>query len=217
MLQLKFTRIALVVLIIGTTTISAVAQGTRLLRQPTMSDSNIAFTYGGDIWVTDLDGQNLKRITSTAAVENDPHFSPDGKWIAFTSNRTGSNSVYIVDKNGGSPKRLTWHPSSSVARGWTNDGSRILYASTRESAPTSINRLWTVSTNGGPSTRVSAQWGFDASYSPNGKQIVIDKMSRWDSEWRHYRGGQNTPLIILNLANNNEILNQSKTVAKPHA
>jgi tricorn protease len=217
MLHNKLNRLALLVFIIGAVTINTKAQGTRLLRQPTMSDNNIAFTYGADIWVTDLDGQNLKRITSTPAVENDPHFSPDGNWIAFTSNRSGSNSVYIVSKNGGTPKRLTWHPSPSVVRGWSTDGSQVLYASTRESAPTSINRLWTVSTNGGPSTRVTAQWGFDGSYSPNGRQMVIDKMSRWDTEWRHYRGGQNTPLIILNLTNNNEVFipSESTTDIKP--
>ncbi len=182
------------------------AQGTRLLRQPAISSSNIAFTYGGDIWVTDLSGQQLKRITSTPAVESGPHFSPDGNWIAFTSNRSGSNSVYIVSKEGGTPKRLTWHPSASVARGWTNDGKKVLYASSRETAPTPHNRLWTVSTDGGPSDRVTAQWGFDGSYSPNGRQMVIDKMSRWDVEFRAYRGGQNTPLIILNLNNQNETL-----------
>ena len=195
----------------------AMAQGTRLLRQPTMSTANIAFAHGGDIWVTDLNGQNLKRITSTPAVESDPHFSPDGNWLAFTSNRSGSNAVYIVSKNGGTPKRLTWHPSSSSARGWTPDGKRVLYASTRGSAPVSFNYLWTVSVDGGPSTKVSDQWGFDGSYSPNGRQIVIDKMSRWDTEWRAYRGGQNTPLIILNLGNQNETLipNEKTTDIQP--
>jgi len=189
------------------------SQGTRLLRQPSISASNIAFTHGGDIWVTNLQGTDLKRITSTPAVESDPHFSPDGNWIAFTSNRAGGNAVFIVSKNGGTPKRLTWHPSPSSARGWTNDGKRVLYASTRGSAPSSFNYLFTVSVDGGPSDQVTAQWGFDGSYSPNGRQMAIDKMSRWDVEWRAYRGGQNTPLIILNLNNQSETLipNEGKT------
>ncbi|GAB5522981.1 MAG: S41 family peptidase [Roseivirga sp.] len=182
------------------------AQGTRLLRQPSMSSSHIAFTYGSDIWVSDLNGDNVKRITSTPAVESDPHFSPDGNWIAFTSNRGGSNSVYIVSKDGGTPTRLTWHPSGASARGWSPDGKKVLYASTRGTAPSPFNQLWTVPVTGGPSTRISAQWGFDGSYSPNGRQMVVDKMSRWDVEWRAYRGGQNTPLIILNLNNQSETL-----------
>ncbi|MEL7121429.1 MAG: PDZ domain-containing protein [Bacteroidota bacterium] len=184
----------------------AKAQETRLLRQPTMNSNNIAFIYGGDIWVSDQNGQNVKRITSTPAVESNPHFSPDGSMIAFSSNRAGTTAVYVVSKDGGMPKRLTWYPSTSAVRGWTNDGKHVLYASSRETAPSSYNRLWTVSVDGGPSTLLSAQWGNDGSFSPDGKKLVIDKMSRWDDEWRAYRGGQNTPLIILNTEDNSEVL-----------
>lgn len=53
---------------------------------------------------------------------------------------------------------------------------------------------------------ISHQWGFDGSYSENGRQIAVDKMDRWDEEWRNYRGGQNTPLIVLNLSNQSEEL-----------
>ena len=147
----------------------------------------------------------LKRITS-AAVESFPHFSPDGQWIAFSSNRSGNTAVYVVSVNGGTPKRLTWQPSAAKVRGWANDGLSILYASSRETAPSGYNRLWTVHASGGPSTLLSKQWGFDGSYSPDGRQMAIDKMSRWDPEWRAYRGGQNTPIIILNLRDQSEVL-----------
>lgn len=200
------TSLTVCTLVLTLISTSVFSQGTRLLRQPSLSSSNIAFTYGSDIWVSDLNGQNVRRITSTPAVESDPHFSPDGNWIAFTSNRGGSNSVYIVSKDGGTPNRLTWHPSGAAARGWSPDGKKVLYASTRGTAPSPFNQLWTVPVAGGPSTRISAQWGFDGSYSPNGRQMVVDKMSRWDIEWRAYRGGQNTPLIILNLNNQSETL-----------
>src|SRR5215472_5495519 len=86
----------------------ALAQGTRLLRQPSLSATQLAFEYGGDIWVVDKNGGEARRITSTAAVESDPHFSPDGKWVAFTSNRSGFPAVYVVSAEGGIPKRLTW-------------------------------------------------------------------------------------------------------------
>ncbi|MGW8265395.1 MAG: hypothetical protein ACWGSQ_03455 [Longimicrobiales bacterium] len=120
------------------------AQGTRLLRQPTQSADQVAFTYGADLWVAPGDGGLARRITATPAVESDPHFSPDGRWIAFTSNRSGVPSVYVVSVEGGEPTRLTWYPAPSSARGWTNDGQRVLYASTRETAPTGHERLWTV-------------------------------------------------------------------------
>lgn len=193
------------------------AQGTRLLRQPTISSEYVAFIYGGDVWRANLDGTQVRRITSTPAVESDPHFSPDGNWLAFTSNRSGSNAVYIVPKEGGEPTRLTWHPSSSGVRGWTPDGQHVLYASTRETAPVSFNRLWTVSVEGGPSEKLSEQWGYDGSYAADGQHIAIDKMSRWDTEWRAYRGGQNTPLILLNLSDQSEVLlpNERTTDIQP--
>ena len=113
--------------------------------------------------------------------------------------------------------RLTWYPASANVRGWTPDGKKVLYASTRETAPTSFDRLWTVSRDGGVSTMLNAQWGTKASFAANGKQIVIDKVRRWDWEWRAYRGGQNTPLIILNLEDSSEKLlpNESTVDVQP--
>lgn len=182
------------------------AQGTRLLRQPSVSADHIAFVYGGDIWTCQYDGSDVRRITSTPAVESVPHWSPDGQWLAFSSNRGGTTAVYIVSKEGGDPKRLTWHPAAAQVRGWTPDGKSVLYASWRGAAPVPYNKLWTISVDGGPATLVSKQWGFDGSYSPDGKLMVLDRMSRWDGEWRNYRGGQNTPLIVLNLDDNSEQL-----------
>ncbi len=182
------------------------AQGTRLLRMPSLSANHVAYSYGGDIWITELGSQKTLRLTSTAAVESNPHISPDGKWVAFNSNRSGNNAVYIVSIEGGTPKRLTWHPSASLTRGWSADGKHVLFATPRETAPAGLDRLWTVSIDGGPSTLLTKQWGTDGSYSPDGKQIVIDRVHRWDVEWRNYRGGQNTPLVILNLADQTEKL-----------
>ena len=93
------------------------AQGTRLLRQPSISEKNIAFVYAADIWVVDKKGGEAHRLTSTAAVESGPHFSPDGLTIAFTSNRSGIQAVYTVPVEGGIPTRLTWFPARSYARG----------------------------------------------------------------------------------------------------
>jgi tricorn protease len=176
-----------------------IAQGTRLLRQPDVSSTHIVFAYGGDIWVTPKDGGDARRITSTAAVEGNPHFSPDGQWIAFNSDRSGVQQVYVVSAQGGTPTRLTWYPSASLSRGWSPDGKNVLYASGRENAPTPFNRLWSVSVKGGPSTMLPAPWGFDGNYSPDGTKLIVDRMTRWDVEFRHYRGGQNTALQILDL------------------
>lgn len=182
------------------------SQGTRLLRQPTISSTHVAYAYGGDIWATDMTSMKTVRLTSTAAVESNPHFSGDGKWVAFSSNRSGINAVYIVSVEGGPAKRLTWYPSPSIVRGWTSDGKSILYSTSRGNSPSGFDRLWTVSSEGGPSTLQTKQWGTDGSFSPDGNLIVIDRVKRWDVEWRHYRGGQNTALDILNLKDQTEKL-----------
>ena len=182
------------------------SQGTRLLRQPAITETHIAFAYGGDIWITDFEGMKTVRLTSTPAVESNPHFSPDGKWVAFNSNRSGTQAVYIVPVDGGTPKRLTWHPAPANVCGWSPDGKKVLYATSRDNAPSSYSRLWTVSVEGGPSVTLTSQWAADGSLSPDGSQIIIDRIQRWDVEWRNYRGGQNTPLVLLNLADLSEKL-----------
>lgn len=124
------------------------AQGTRLLRQPTVSATQIAFEYGGDLWIVDKAGGDARRLTSTPAVEADAQFSPDGRWLAFTSNRSGNRDVYVVAVVGGDPRRLTWHPGGDDARGWSPDGKLVLFSSNRNTAPVGFNRLWTVPVNG---------------------------------------------------------------------
>ena len=112
----------LALLAAGAPLVAQDAGGTRLLRQPTMSASQIAFEYGGDLWIVGRDGGDARRLTSTPAVESDPHFSPDGKWIAFTSTRSGGPAVYVVSADGGEPRRLTWSPAGEHARGcWALD------------------------------------------------------------------------------------------------
>jgi tricorn protease len=180
------------------------AQDTRLLRDPSLSATQIAFTYGGDIWLVSRQGGDARRLTSTAAIEADPHFSPDGKWVAFTSNRAGNDAVYVVSAEGGDPRRLTWSPAGELARGWTPDGRRVLFASDRVSAPTAYQKLWTIPVEGGAAQMLPAYMGFRGSFSPDGKRVVVDRVDRWDVEFRSYRGGQNTPLTITDVANGSE-------------
>jgi len=90
----------------------ASAQGTRLLRHPTVSRDSVAFEYAGDLWVVSRGGGQARRLTSTPGAEIDPYFSPDGSQIAFTATVAGNTDVYVMPTAGGDPKRLTYHPAS---------------------------------------------------------------------------------------------------------
>jgi tricorn protease len=180
-------------------------QGTRLLRQPAVGATHIAFEYGGDLWITTKAGGEARRLTSTPAFEGSPQFSPDGRSLAFTSNRSGNRDVFVMPVEGGDPRQLTWHPGNDDARGWSPDGKLILFASDRNTAPTTFGRLWTVPADGGIERLLPAPMAVRGSWSPDGKRLVYDRVSRWDIEFRNYRGGQNTPLTILDLGSLDEI------------
>jgi tricorn protease len=171
------------------------AQETRLLRSPTISATHIAFVYGGDIWLANQDGSNVKRLTTYAGVESDPHFSPDGKTLAFSG-----EYVFIVPIEGGEPLRLTWHPSHDAVIGWTSDGMNVVFASGRVRAPSPIpDQLWTVSVKGGTPTQFAVPRAIDGKFSSDNKRFVFEEISVWENEFRNYRGGQNSPLRIIDL------------------
>src|SRR5512144_2623745 len=124
------------ILFAGLTILAATPNGgsTRLLRTPTVSASQIAFAYANNIWVVDRAGGSARRLTSFQGQTGNPHFSPDGKWIAFSGEYAGNTDVYVVPADGGEPKRLTWHPGADSVQGWTPDGSAIVFATARATA-----------------------------------------------------------------------------------
>jgi len=100
---------------------------TRLLRTPTVSTTQIGFAYANNIWVVPRAGGSAKRLTSFQGQTANPHFSPDGRWIAFSGEYAGNFDVYLVAAEGGEPKRLTWHPGADMVEGWTADGKSIMF------------------------------------------------------------------------------------------
>jgi tricorn protease len=176
------------------------AQGTQLLRQPTLSQTDVVFVYANDLWKAPLTGGDAVRLTSDDGYESNPHFSKDGKMIAFTAEYDGNKDVYVIPAGGGEPKRLTYHPSRDFVQGWTPDG-KILFRSSRESRPTQTNKFFTVSTQGGLPTAVDIPRAAYGEISPDGKHIAYTPITSWDAEWRNYRGGQAMPIWIVNMRN----------------
>ena len=89
--------------------------GTRLLRTPTVSATQIAFAYAQNIWTVPRAGGMARRITSFQGQTSNPHFSPDGKLIAFSGEYAGNLDVYVVSADGGEPKRLGRGTSPAVS------------------------------------------------------------------------------------------------------
>ena len=174
--------------------------GTRLLRTPTVSATQIAFAYAQNIWVVPRAGGMARRVTSFQGQTSNPHFSPDGKWIAFSGEYAGNLDVYVVPADGGEPRRLTWHPGADSAQGWTPDGRSVMFSSSRATwSPSGAPRFWTVPAAGGVEEPMPLPRGFQGKISADGSHLAYRMNNSWDDERRNYRGGQNRPIWIVDL------------------
>jgi tricorn protease len=179
---------------------AAISQGTMLLRQPTISNEHIAFVYANDLWIVPKDGGDARRLTSNEGMEANPHFSPDGKHLAFTGQYDGNTDVYLIPTEGGQPERLTWHPFNDQVTGWTPDGEFILFSSAREgSLPTKESKFFKIRKQGGMPEALPIPRGVAGEISEDGKHIAYQEIGFWDAEWRNYRGGQAKPIWIVDL------------------
>jgi tricorn protease len=175
-------------------------QPTKLLRSPTVSVTQIAFAYANNIWVVDRAGGHARRLTSFQGQTTNPHFSPDGKLVAFTGEYAGNADVYVVPAEGGEPKRLTWHPGADTVQGWTPDGKTIVFASSRATwAPSAAPRFWTVPVEGGVEEPLALPRAYQGKISPDATHVAYRMNNSWDEERRNYRGGQNRPIWIVDL------------------
>src|SRR5258705_4534369 len=105
--------------------ITSAQMDARLFRYPDVSATQIAFVYGGDIWIAPKTGGTANRITSSTGEESYPRFSPDGKTLAFSATYDGNTDVYTMPVGGGVPIRLTLNASPDRVIDWHPYGKRI--------------------------------------------------------------------------------------------
>jgi tricorn protease len=187
-----------VLLLVMANAAKAADEAPLLAQEPTISKTTIVFVYGGYLWSVPREGGEARQLT-TGGHESSPVFSPDGNWIAFTGHYDGNTDVFVMPADGGAPKRLTWHPDQDGAVGWTPDGKRVLFLSTRESYA-DFTRLYTVPADGGVAEVLPLWRAFDGSYSPDGTRIAYVPNFQWQAAWKRYRGGQTTPIYIVKLS-----------------
>jgi tricorn protease len=178
---------------------AAQAEHPLLLRNPSLSRDRIAFVYADDIWTVARDGGEGQRLTSEGSVVAGPYYSPDGTQIAYSTRQNGVIEVYVIAADGGVPRRITWDPSGNLAAGWTPDGKDVLFTSDRLSY-SDFPRLFRTHADGTGSPAVlplpSAAFG---SISADGQNIAYVPVEQWEQAWKHYRGGQTTPVWVVNL------------------
>ena len=177
---------------------SIFAGETKLLHYPDIYGKDVVFSYAGDLWIANVDNGLAMRLTSHPGRENFPHFSPDGKWIAFTGEYDGNRDIYIIPRQGGEPQRLTYHGARDQAVGWTPDGKQVLFTSSRETGYYGPY-LYTVNPEGGYPERVPvdrAAWG---SYNADASQMAFNRRRGEFRNWKRYHGGEAQDVWIANL------------------
>ncbi|HVE72556.1 MAG TPA: PDZ domain-containing protein [Thermoanaerobaculia bacterium] len=201
------------VLVLATAMIaSAQERGTRLLRQPDIHGDQVAFVYGGDLWIASSKGGDARRLTSDAGMEYFPKFSPDGRWIAFTGDYSGSRQVFVISAEGGAPRQLTFYndvgplpPRGGIDNrvlDWTPDGRSILFNPHRLPWSDRMPAHYVVPFAGGMETALKVPEGSGGSYSADGKKLAYTPIEREFRTWKRYRGGRAQDVWIYDLAAN---------------
>ena len=181
--------------LLGAYGLAAQAQDNPLwMRHPAISPNGktIAFSYQGDIFTVPSSGGTAKQITSNAAFDSYPVWSPDGNHIAFASNREGSIDVWVMDANGGIPKRVTTNSGSEYPLRWKDNSTIMFKASIMPTAKSiifagSYPQVYTVGMDGGR-PKLFSDITMDAlDINASGDVIYIDRKG-YEDEWRkHHR------------------------------
>lgn len=183
----------------------------RLMRYPDTNGDKIVFVYAGDIWSVDANGGEAKKLTTHEGFELFPRLSPDGKWIAFSAEYSGSRQVYVMPAEGGTPEQLTFYNDvgpmpprggfDHVVLGWTPDSKKILFRGNRTEYGQRMGRYFTVSIEGGFEEELPVPFGGFANLSPDGQKIAFTYPDREFRTWKRYKGGRATDIWVYNLQN----------------
>ena len=171
----------------------------RMLQYPDVSQSQITFYYGGDLWVVSKAGGTANKLTNAKGQEILPRFSPDGSQIAFSGNYNGNVDIYVVPSNGGKAERVTHQGMFDRMDDWYPDGSKILYTSSMESGKQRFSQFYSVSPEGGMPGKLPVPYGEFGTLSPDGKKIAYTPRTRSSRTWKRYRGGMAPDIWIFNL------------------
>ncbi|MBK8793891.1 MAG: PD40 domain-containing protein [Holophaga sp.] len=170
----------------------------RFVQHPDVRGEKVVFTWEGDLWLGSLAGGSARRLTSHPGQETAAHFSPDGKWIAFSASYDGGTNVYLMPAEGGAPKRLTWRGTTQVL-GWTPDSKQVLFRAAVDMDHRPIARLFTVDLDGHEPTPLPLPKGAQGTFSADGTQLLYNPKGNEEYYWKRYKGGQFAEIWLADL------------------
>jgi tricorn protease len=174
---------------------------TRLLRFPTTNDEQIVFCYAGTLYTVGKDGGIARRVTSGPGYTSFPHFSSDGKRLAFTSQYDGNTEVYIMPAEGGAPKRLTTSATlgrddisdrmgpNNLVMTWQNTKPLVVFRSRMKSFDDFVGSLYAVGLDAELPKQLPVPRGGFVSFAPDDTKMAFNRVFREFRTWKHYRGG----------------------------
>jgi tricorn protease len=179
------------------------------------SDGRIAFSYHQDIWVADGDGSHARRLTAHLANDTAPRFSPDGQWIAFTSNRAGNNDVYVIPSAGGEARQLTYFSGDDQALYWAPDGKAILMSSSR--GPGAFGSpLFLLPIDGSPEEPVKMSSARLGMLKQDGSLLAFNRVLPSTGVWRKAFKGNSAPGLAVEDLKTNEIVELTNATMKDY-
>jgi tricorn protease len=208
-----FSSVLGVVVLLAWTGALAAQDETRLLRFPHIHGNTVVFTYAGDLYSASLSGGEARRLTSHEGLELFARFSPDGRWIAFSGEYSGTRQVYVMPSQGGTPRQLTFYPDVGAMppRGgydhlvldWTPDGTKIMVRANRTPFGQRVGRYYLVDpVQGGLEVPLEIPEGASgATFDESGTKLAYNIKSREWRHWKRYRAGRQQDVWIYDFAN----------------
>jgi len=160
----------------------------------------VIYSYEGDLWKVSSDGGEAYRLTAMDGVETNPSVSPDGKWLAFSSDQYGNDDVYIMPLKGGKITQLTFHQAYDEVSSWNWDSKTINFTSNRYNSMTN----YTVHINGGTPKRTFNHY-FNTIHNvvehPKTKDVYFNESmeSAYYADRKRYKGDYNPDIKSYNV------------------